>query len=137
MKYMATDDQSLKDIVTSFQERQTSSFQEKIQAINEKFETLSEQNNKELDKICRDLTRQDDRLRSIEGSSIREQQILKSHIDQYKSDLARLEKRFEDANNTIESLKQWRYIQLGAVGVISAIITIIIGAAVAYITKQL
>jgi len=134
---MATDDQSLKDIVTSFQERQTSSFQEKIQAINEKFETLSEQNNKELDKICRDLTRQDDRLRSIEGSSIREQQILKSHIDQYKSDLARLEKRFEDANNTIESLKQWRYIQLGAVGVISAIITIIIGAAVAYITKQL
>jgi predicted nuclease with TOPRIM domain len=134
---MANDAQSIKDIVVSFQERQTLSFQDKIQNIKEKFEDLSEHNNQELDKICKDLARFDDRIRPIEGSSIREQQKLQSHIDQYKQDLAKIEKRLDDVNNSIESLKQWRYIQLGAVGVISAIITIIIGAAVAYITKQL
>jgi predicted nuclease with TOPRIM domain len=134
---MATDAQSLKDIVTSFQEKQASSFQEKIQNIKERLENLYEQNNKELDKIYNTLTKLDDRQRSIESSNIKEQQKLQSHIDQYKLDLARLEKRLNDANTTIETLKQWRYIQLGAVGVTSAIITVIIGAAIAYITKQL
>ena len=134
---MANDAQSLNDIVIPVQEKQTSSFQEKIQTIQDKFEYLSEKNNKELDKICEDLTKLDNRLRSIQGSSIREKQKLYDHINQYNLNLARIEKRLDDANATIESLKQWRYIQLGAVGVISAIITIIIGATVAYITKQL
>jgi len=134
---MATDSQNLKEIFISFQENQTLSFQEKIQNIKENFEKLSEQNNRELDKINNIQNKLDARMRSIEGSSIGEQQRLTSHIDQNKLDFVRLETRLNDANTTIESLKQWRYIQLGAVGVISAIITIIIGAAVAYITKQL
>jgi predicted nuclease with TOPRIM domain len=134
---MAHNSQDLKDIVTSIQEKQSSLFLEKIQNIKEKFENLSDTNNKELDKICENLGKIDDRLRSAEGICIQEQQKFQDHIDRYMNDLAKLEKRLDDANNTIESLKQWRYIQLGAVGIISAIITIIMGAAVAYITKIL